>query len=96
MGRFIEFYGPQRLLATRVLGLHAVRLSRAGYSFTAGFPQQFCHIYISRAIKQGMTVIQVRQLPDVLSKGCKPRIPIAVWMPARIARARRLGCSRAL
>ncbi len=38
VGRFVEFYGPQRLLAARALGLRSVTLPRAGYALTAGFP----------------------------------------------------------
>ncbi len=81
MGRFIEFYGPQRVVATRALGLHTVRLSRAGYAFTAGFPKRLCRIYMSRAIKQGLTVVDVRQVSSTLNGKPRLRLPFALLMP---------------
>jgi hypothetical protein len=36
VGRFIEFYGPQRILAARVLGLGRTRLGRACYALPWG------------------------------------------------------------
>jgi hypothetical protein len=89
VGRFIEFYGPQRRVAVPTLGLHPVALPRARYAFTAGFPVWLAGVYLSRAVRQGLLVVQVRQGPALLRQGCIPRLPCAVWMPARRGRQRR-------
>ncbi len=81
VGRFIEFYGPQRVAAAQALGLHAVALPRAGYAFTAGFPERWSGLYTSRALRQGLIVLEVRQTPALLRQGCIPRLPRAVVIP---------------
>jgi hypothetical protein len=57
VGRFIEFYGPQRLLAERVLGLRRIYLPRAGYGFAAGFPAWLASSFAQRALRQGCAVV---------------------------------------
>jgi retron-type reverse transcriptase len=81
VGRFIEFYGPQRFLAMRALGLRAAALPRGDYGFRAGFPIQLSHLYALRAIKKGLAVVEVRQLSMPLIKGCRPRVPLGVLIP---------------
>jgi RNA-directed DNA polymerase len=81
VGRFVEFYGPQRLLAARALGLRSVALPRAGYAFTAGFPTRLSGLYVAEAIRRGMIVVEVRQISVPLRYGCAPRLPCAVSMP---------------
>ena len=81
-GRFIEFYGPQRLTATSALGLRVVALPRASYAFTAGFPVWLSGEYTSRAVRQGFTVVEVRPAPALLRHGGSPRLPCAVVIPA--------------
>ncbi len=81
VGRFIEFYGPQRIVATQVLGLHPAALPRAGYAFTVGFPARLSGLYTSRAIREGLIVVEVRQTPALLRQGCIPRLPCAVVIP---------------
>ena len=81
LGQFIEFYGPQRLSATPVLGLNTALISRAGYAFTVGFPTRLFGVYTARAIKQGSTVVEVRQMPTPLSGGWHRRLPCAVVIP---------------
>ena len=77
VGRYIEFYGPQRLLAVRVLGLRRVRLRRACYAFAAGFPRRLCGAYLRRALGQGFKVVWVPQV--------RPAIPdVGVRRPTRI------------
>lgn len=61
VGRFIEFYGPQRRLAARVLGLRRTRLRRACYAFTAGFPARLCAVYLRRALRLGFKVVWIAQ-----------------------------------
>jgi hypothetical protein len=90
-GRFIEFYGPQRHVAAPVLGLHSVALPRASYAFTAGFPGWLAGLYLSRAVRQGLSVVLVRQGPALLRQGCPPRVPWAVWLPRRRGRSPELG-----
>ena len=80
-GRFIEFYGPQRIVAVSALGLRSTALPRADYAFTAGFPVWLSGLYRSRAVKQGLIVVQVRQAPELLQHGCIPHLPYTVWMP---------------
>ncbi|MCK6555031.1 hypothetical protein L6Q96_10700 [Candidatus Binatia bacterium] len=57
VGRFIEFRGPQRLRAERVLGLRRVALPRGGYLFAAGFPVSLLRRYVARALAAGSSVI---------------------------------------
>ena len=86
VGRFIEFYGPQRAAAARALGLREVALPRACYALTAGFPMHLFGRYRSRALRQGLTVIEVRQTPAALGRGCRPRQACAVWIPGELNR----------
>jgi RNA-directed DNA polymerase len=89
-GRFIEFYGPQRVMAAAALGLRPTVLPRAGYAFTAGFPLELSGLYVSRAVRQGLLVVQLRQVPALLQHGCIPRLPETVWITTR----RVLGSAR--
>jgi hypothetical protein len=56
VGRFVEFYGPQRIMAERVLGLRAAWLPRAGYALTAGFPVGSLRRFAGRALSRGHAV----------------------------------------
>jgi hypothetical protein len=47
VGRFVEFRGPQRALAERVLGLRPAYLPRGTYGFTVGFPMPLCGDFTS-------------------------------------------------
>jgi hypothetical protein len=60
-GRFVEFYGPQRLVAERVLGLRRTDLPRAGYAFTVGFPVWRWGEYARRTLDAGRAVIVVQR-----------------------------------
>ncbi|MCK6556940.1 DUF4258 domain-containing protein [Candidatus Binatia bacterium] len=40
VGRFVEFYGPQRERATTALRLVRVKIGRGGYAFSVGFPRR--------------------------------------------------------
>jgi hypothetical protein len=73
------------------LGLRVVAQPRARYAFTAGFPMWLSGVYISRAVRQGLLVVEVRQAPALLRYGCAPRLLCAVWIPTQIARAQGLG-----
>jgi len=81
VGRFIEFYGPQRFLAVRTLGLRSAAITRAGYAFTAGFPTHLSGLNASRANKKGLSVLEVRQLSAPIQQDCPPRVPGSVLMP---------------
>jgi hypothetical protein len=81
VGRFIEFYGPQRMVAARELELHTVALPRAGYAFTVGFPTRLSSLYTAHAVRQGLNVVEVHQAPALLGRGCIPRLPSAVIIP---------------
>jgi hypothetical protein len=82
VGRFIEFYGPQRVLAERCLGLRRIHTARAGYAFTAGFPVRLAGVYRSRAIRQGLTVVDTQEVDAAVRGGCRPRVPVRVVMAA--------------
>ncbi len=59
VGRFVEFHGPQRVLAERVLGLRRVHLGRGDYAFTAGFPHYLTPVFVARAVAAGTSVLLV-------------------------------------
>jgi RNA-directed DNA polymerase len=61
VGRYVEFYGPQRLLAQRVLGLRPIRRPRAGYALSVGFPYWLAARFAERALRSGVAVALVRQ-----------------------------------
>jgi hypothetical protein len=83
VGRFVEFYGPQRIAAEEVLGLKRAWLPRAGYALTARFRARLATEYKLRALQAGRPVVEVRQGPAELRTGCRPRIPSVVLIPAR-------------
>jgi hypothetical protein len=56
VGRYVEFYGPQRLLAERVLGLKCVWLPRAGYGFLVGFPVWLQGRFAEQALRSKVAV----------------------------------------
>ena len=84
VGRFIEFYGPQRFLAMRALGLKAAALPRADYGFRAGFPIELLDLYALRAIKKGLPVVDVRQLFTPHRYGRRLRLPFGVLIPTSV------------
>jgi retron-type reverse transcriptase len=84
VGRFVEFYGPQRLLACGALRLVRVTIARAGFGFSAGFPLRLRQTYIARAVRAGYTVVEVREV-DRLCRTCVARQVVAIWIPANCA-----------
>ncbi len=82
VGRFIEFYGPQRFLAIKTLGLRLAALPRGSYEFRAGFPTFLSHIYKARALRQGFMIVEVREVPVPLNRGLVPRLPRILLLPA--------------
>ena len=78
--RFIEFYGPQRYLAVRVLGLRSAALRRANYAFTAGFPRLYA-AYLLRASSEGFVVIVVREKPAWRNLPFATRLPCDLPIP---------------
>jgi hypothetical protein len=85
VGRFVEFYGPQRLRASPVLRLVRVNIARAGFGFSAGFPLRLRRTYIARAVRAGCPVVEVREVDRLLGR-CAARQVVAVWMPAECQR----------
>jgi MutS domain I len=83
VGRFVEFYGPQRLLAVRALGLRQTRLRRACYAFTAGFPLPLCGVYLRRALRQGFNVVWVPQARPAI-RDAWVRRPTRIHLPAAV------------
>lgn len=62
VGRFVEFRGPQRLLAERVLGLRTARIPRGGFALVCGFPRRLAACFRERALTRGMAVAEVDRL----------------------------------
>lgn len=60
-GRYLEAHGPQRLRAQALLGLRPIRLPRAGYALTAGFPLASARAQIFRAVHAGVWVALARR-----------------------------------
>jgi len=53
----VEFHGPQRVLAERVLGLRPVHIGRGDYAFTVGFPGHLASAFAKRAVGAGVSVV---------------------------------------
>ena len=81
VGRFIEFYGPQRYLAVRALGLRAVGMDRGRFAIIAGFPTCLSDFYIRRAIQRDLTVVAVGQVSSRPGAAFASRLPRAVLIP---------------
>jgi len=62
VGGFVEFRGPQRLLAERVLGLRTARIPRGGFALTCGFPRRLAPCFRERALESGIAVAEVGRL----------------------------------
>jgi hypothetical protein len=80
VGRFIEFHGPQRLLAEATLGLKRARVARGDYALTAGFPIWLAQWFAKRALRAGCAVVIVGQQPR---RGSGPRVrsPVCMLLP---------------
>ena len=81
VGKFVEFYGPQRILASRAFRLVRVAIARGGFGFCVGFPLRLRQTYIARAVRAGYAVAEVREV-ERLSRTCVMRQIVAVWIPA--------------
>jgi hypothetical protein len=81
VGRFIEFYGPQRFLAVQALGLRAVAMDRGRFAIITGFPARLFDFYVRRAIHCDLTVVEVRQVSARLGAERASRLPRAVLIP---------------
>jgi RNA-directed DNA polymerase len=81
VGGFIEFYGPQRLIAIKSLGLRSVQYPHCSYAFRAGFPVFLSHFYKARALRQGLKVAEVRQVARAPKSGPILRLPFLLLMP---------------
>lgn len=89
VGRFIEFYGPQRLLATRVLGLRPAAIHRGRFALVAGFPVRLAEVYFRRAIAQGVPVVALRRIPEQVGFAYRTRLPSVLLIPASYRDMRR-------
>jgi retron-type reverse transcriptase len=81
IGCFVEFHGPQRLLAERVLGLRSALLPRGPYQLTAGFPARSRGRWRRRALAAGCAVVEVREPDRPAGESGGPR-DLVVWAPA--------------
>ena len=73
VGRYVEFFGPQRLLAQDRLGLRPVAIRRFGYGLTAGFPICREARMVERALRHGCTVLRLEGRDSVTLIG--PHLP---------------------
>jgi hypothetical protein len=62
VGSYIEFYGPQRFLAQRVLGLRLAAIRRFGYAFLVGFPAWLAVRFAKRSLDAEMAIAIVKQV----------------------------------
>jgi hypothetical protein len=81
VGRFIEFYGPQRLLAAQVFGLRATPINRGRFALIAGFPITLCKLYLLRAIRQGLSVVVVHEEVARHHRSSANRVPCSLLIP---------------
>ena len=79
VGRFVEFYGPQRERAAQVLRLLRIEMKRGGYGFCVGFPGALRADFLSRAVRAGWPVVDVRALAGA---GPLRRTVTTLWLPA--------------
>ena len=82
VGRFFQFYGPQRVLAVQALKLRNIVWPRSGYAFRAGFPTHLSGLFALRAISLGLTVVEARQVSET-PLGNVSRLPRALFFPTR-------------
>jgi RNA-directed DNA polymerase len=87
VGGFVEFYGPQREQATRALRLVRVNVARGGHASSVGFPARVRGEYISRAVRAGYVVVDVREVGRIAPR-CAQRRVVALYLPALKARSR--------
>jgi len=80
VGRYVEFRGPQRRTAERVLGLATTHFARAGYGLAVGFPGWLARRYEARALARGHAVAVVRETGE-RPGGCHGRRPVALLVP---------------
>ena len=93
VGRFVEFRGPQRALAERLLRLRAAYLPRAGYALAVGFPGRLYRHYRERALGGGIAVAVVRETSS-WAVGCKCRRVVEVVVPLLTLGRGRQGAAR--
>lgn len=93
VGRFVEFYGPQRILASGACQLVRVAIARGGFAFSVGFPRRVQETYIARAVWAGYTIVEVREV-ERLHRRCATRQVVAVWIPATWNKMREPAASR--
>ena len=93
VGRFVEFYGPQRLLASRTFHLVRVAIARGGFGFSVGFPLRMRGTYIARAVRAGYSIVEVREV-ERLHRTCATRQVVAVWIPTLWNKRQRPAASR--
>jgi len=68
VGRWVECFGAQRLLAQQVLSLRPARIARFGFALTAGVPAAREAVMVARALERRQAVLRLRRgrLPALL------------------------------
>jgi hypothetical protein len=97
VGRFVEFFGPQRLLAHAALGLRSAVVPRSCWFLAAGFPAELAEIYRARALDGGHAVAEVRELDRPVEGLPRRREVVRAWLPVALqARTENLGLKKAV
>jgi len=78
VGRFVDFYGPQRQQAAAALRLVRVKIGRAGYASSVGFPTRLRQQFLARALGAGQVVADARESGGALC-ACAEREAVVVW-----------------
>lgn len=81
VGRFVEFYGPQRIKAHAVFGLRPVALPRAR-GLAAGFPVASIGVFRRCAFEAGRAVAEVITSPPTGGPSVPCFAVIRLWIPA--------------
>jgi hypothetical protein len=55
-------------------------MGRGGYAFGVGFPVPLRELYLSRAVRAGFVVVDVRET-DRFDFRCATRAVVAIWAP---------------
>lgn len=76
-----DFYGTQRLLASRILGLRAVCIDRPRLALTAGFRKGLREVYRLRAIRQGVIVVVAHEEAAQHSRVVATRLASTLLIP---------------
>jgi len=86
VGRFIELYASQRLLALRVLGLRSVGLPRRDFALLAGFPFSIAWRVRRSDLSAGLSVLEVQRRRAVSAGAIGGDLRMRrLWIPSGVS-----------